>query len=233
MDHFVEIYRHRAADYHRMVQPEDADGNLLPALERVAPLDGRRILDLGSGTGRLPLLLAGRAAQVVALDLHTGMLREHLRQRELRGGSWPLLRGDMRALPVSAGWADVVTAGWAIGHFVGWYGAEWPAQIDRVLKEMHRVVRPGGALIIVETLTTGSLVPAPPNKGLARYYHRLETTWGFSRQQIRTDYQFDNVDDAVARTEFFFGAELSAKVRANGWARLPEWSGVWGKSLQP
>lgn len=231
MDHFVKIYRRRAADYHRMVQPEDADGNLLPALEQVAPLNGRRILDLGSGTGRLPLLLDGLTAQVVALDLHTGMLREHLHQRELHSGGWPLLRADMHALPVTAGWADVVTAGWAIGHFVGWYGAEWPAQIDRVLKEMHRVVRPGGALIIIETLTTGSLTPAPPTKGLARYYHRLETTWGFSRQEIRTDYQFDSVDDAVARTEFFFGAELSAKVRANGWARLPEWTGVWGKTV--
>jgi len=31
----------------------------------------------------------------------------------------------------------------------------------------------------------------------------------------------------VEWTEFFFGAELTEKIRANGWARLPEWVGMW------
>jgi len=34
MDHFKHIYAHRAAAYHRLITPEDVDGNLLPALER-------------------------------------------------------------------------------------------------------------------------------------------------------------------------------------------------------
>ena len=36
-------------------------------------------------------------------------------------------------------------------------------------------------------------------------------------------------EEAVARTEFFFGPELAARIRANGWARLPEWTGVWSR----
>jgi hypothetical protein len=39
------------------------------------------------------------------------------------------------------------------------------------------------------------------------------------------------VDEAVERTEFFFGPELAATIRANGWARLPEWTGVWSKKI--
>jgi len=93
------------------------------------------------------------------------------------------------------------------------------------------VVAPGGALIILETLSTGSLTPAPPSPGLAEYYDWLEQAWGFSRETIATDYRFASVDEAIARTEFFFGADLAAKIRAQGWARLPEWTGVWGKSI--
>jgi ubiquinone/menaquinone biosynthesis C-methylase UbiE len=81
VDHFIQIYSSRAADYHRMIAPEDVDGKLLSTLRATIPLTGKRILDLGTGTGRLPLLLAREAAQMVGLDLHWGMLRENVVQR--------------------------------------------------------------------------------------------------------------------------------------------------------
>lgn len=210
-----------------MIAPEDADGELLRALERLTPLAGTRVLDLGTGTGRLPLLLAGRAAQIVGLDLHRDMLRENARQRGLVNGDWRLVRGDMRALPFPGGWADLATAGWAIGHLRGWYADDWQNQIGRVVREMRRAAAPGGLLVIFETLTTGALTPAPPTPQLAEYYAWLEGEQGFRRETLRTDYQFASVDEAVARTEFFFGPELAEKIRANNWARLPEWTGLW------
>lgn len=228
-DHFRHIYAHRAADYQRMIAPEDADGNLLKAIESAAVLDGKRLLDLGTGTGRLPFLLAGWAAKVIGLDLHRDMLRQNQVERANVGGNWDLIQGDMRQLPISSGWAEVVTAGWAIRHFCGWYADDWQEQIGRVLIEMERVAVPGGALIIFETLTTGGLTPAPPTEGLARYYNWLEAGQGFSRHTLSTDYQFASVEEAAARTEFFFGPELAEKIRANGWARLPEWTGMWVK----
>ena len=227
MDHFRQIYTRRAADYHRLITPEDVDQRLLPALEAGLPLAGRRVLDLGTGTGRLPLLLAGRAGACLALDLHWDMLRENARQRAQAGGAWALAQADMRALPVPDAAVDVVTAGWAIGHWRGWEPDDWQTPVGRILREMRRVVAPGGALIICETLGTGARTPAPPTPGLAEYYAWLETDWGFTRQVIATDYQFADVDEAGARTEFFFGPELAAQIRAQGWARLPEWTGVW------
>lgn len=232
MDHFRHIYTSRAADYHRLITPEDHEGNLLPALQRVTPLAGKRILDLGSGTGRLPLLLSKQAAQVIGLDLHGAMLQENRRQRDRVGGKWNLAQGDMRGLPFPTESADVVTAGWSIGHLRGWYPEDWQVQIGRVLQEMHRVVVSGGALIIIETLTTGSLTPAPPNERLAEYYAWLESGWDFVRQTIRTDYQFASVEEAVSQTEFFFGVDLAAAIRRQGWAQLPEWTGVWGKRVE-
>lgn len=232
MDHFRHIYTHQADNYHRMITPEDYEGNLLPALQRVTPLTGKRVLDLGTGTGRLPLLLRDQMAQVIGLDLHAAMLQENQHQREQAGGLWNLVQGDMRALPFPGGWAEVVTAGWSIGHLRGWYQEDWQTQIGRVLREMHRLVVPGGALIIIETLTTGSLTPAPPSKHLAEYYTWLESEWGFARQTIRTDYKFACVEEAVSQTEFFFGAALAAMIGQQEWSQLPEWTGVWGKQIQ-
>jgi ubiquinone/menaquinone biosynthesis C-methylase UbiE len=229
MDHFRQIYSSRAADYHRMIAPEDVEGNLRQAIESVVSVRGKRVLDLGAGTGRLELLLAGEAAQVIGLDLHWEMLYENARQRSLAAIPWSLIQGDARALPFPSACVEVVTAGWAIGHLRGWYADDWQRQIGAVLSEMRRVCVPGGNLLILETLTTGSLTPAPPTAALAEYYAWLENEWGFQRQAIRTDYQFASVEEAVERTEFFFGAELANTIRANGWARVPEWTGVWSK----
>jgi ubiquinone/menaquinone biosynthesis C-methylase UbiE len=228
-DHFIQIYKHQAEAYHRLIAPEDVEGNLRPALERVTSLRGKRVLDLGTGTGRLPLLFGQETAQMICLDLHTGMLQEHQRQRDQQQGPWSLIQGDMRRLPIPTAWAEVVTAGWALGHFTGWYGEDWLNQANQVLQEMHRVVTPEGAIIILETLTTGSLTPAPPTPGLAQYYRWLEESWGFTRQEVQTDYQFADVEEAARQTEFFFGPGLATTIREKGWSRLPEWTGVWGK----
>jgi ubiquinone/menaquinone biosynthesis C-methylase UbiE len=231
MDHFKFIYTHQAAEYHRMIAVEDADARLLPAIEAVLPLAGKRVLDLGSGTGRIPLLIQGLASRVAALDLHRPMLRENELQRRRVQGCWTPVEGDMRRLPFPSRWADAVIAGWAIGHLRAWYDQDWKAHMTPILQEMHRVAAPGGALIIMETLSTGALTPAPPTAGLAEYYAWLETKWDFNRTEIRTDYQFESVDEAVACTEFFFGPELADAIRQNNWARLPEWTGVWSKRL--
>jgi ubiquinone/menaquinone biosynthesis C-methylase UbiE len=231
MEHFEAIYSSRADEYHRMIAAEDLDGRLLPAIERVASPRGKRILDLGTGTGRLPLLLGDHAAQMVGLDLHRDMLRQNIAQRLRHGGRWAVVQGDMRRLPFPSAWAEIVTAGWAIGHMRSWFAADWRAEIQQVLDEMHRVVAPGGTLIILETLSTGSLTPQPPNAELGEYYDWLERDWGFSCETIATDYHFASVDEAVARTEFFFGPEMASCIREYGWARLPEWTGVWSKLM--
>jgi ubiquinone/menaquinone biosynthesis C-methylase UbiE len=230
-DHFINIYTNRADDYHRFIAVEDVDGSLLKAIESVTPLAGKRLLDLGTGTGRLPLLLHQRVAHVTAMDLHRGMLREHTRQRDQVGGQWPLIQGDIRRLPLTAGCVDFVTVAWAMGHFPNWYAADWEFQLALALADMCRVIASPGHIIIFETLTTGSLTPAPPAPHLAAYYARLESEHGFTRHTLSTDYQFDSVEQAVAYTEFFFGPQLSEKIRANGWARLPEWTGMWVKEV--
>ncbi len=232
MDAFKQIYAAQAFEYHRMIDREDVEHHLIDALEAICPIRGRRMVDIGSGTGRIPLLFDGIAGQMIAMDIAPDMLRQNATQREKAGGTWDLVQADNRRLPLPDGWAEVVTAGWAIGHSCGWYPQTWREEIARAVGEMERVACRGGTVIIMETLSTGALEPAPPNADLAAYYRMLEQECGFRRDTISTDYQFGSVDEAVAYTEFFFGQELADKIRANGWARLPEWTGIWSKTVK-
>ena len=230
MDHFEYIYANCAREYHEMIDPEDVDNNLLKALSEIVDLKNKRLLDLGSGTGRIPLLLNKVTKKTIALDLNFPMLLENKKQQEAVGGNWPLINCDMRCLPFSENWADVITAGWAIGHLRAWYEDSWQNQIGKILREMQRLAVKGGTLIIMETLSTGSLVAQPPTPGLAELYAWFENEWGFTRKQISTDYQYSSVEEAVKKTEFFFGSEMAEQIRKNQWSRLPEWTGIWYKT---
>ncbi|MFC1997655.1 class I SAM-dependent methyltransferase [Chloroflexota bacterium] len=229
MDHYDNIYKHQADKYHRLISVEDVDNNLISTMSEFTPILSRRVLDLGSGTGRIPLLLHSQVEQIIAVDINRCMLQEQQQKREQMNGTWGLLQGDLRVLPFPENEFDIVTAGWAIGHFQGWYPVNWHTQVDRAVNDMIRIVKPGGVLIIIETLTTGGANPAPPTEGLAEYYTWLEDKWGFTHKVISTDYQFRDLDEAVELVGFFFGEELAQKVQENNWVRLPEWTGVWGK----
>ena len=226
-DHFIEIYNNQAEAYQRMIAAEDVEQNLLPALNSLVDFSGQRVLDLGSGTGRLARLLHKQAATGLALDLHWAMLRENRRLQQRDGFRWPLVQGDLHRLPLASAAAGVITAGWAIGHFCDWYGSEWRNHVEQALREMQRVAQPGASLLILETLGTGTLSAAPPTSGLAAYYELLEQAWGFQKYEVATDYQFDSMSEAVACMEFFFGEQLAQEIRGRGWRRVPEWTGIW------
>jgi ubiquinone/menaquinone biosynthesis C-methylase UbiE len=228
-DHFINIYKHHADTYQEMIEFEDVDGNLPRLLEEITSFTGKTILDLGSGTGRIPQLFP--QVGITCLDLQLGMLRESQRQCEIIGGRWFPLQGDGRWLPFPNSTFEVITAGWAFGHFAGWYPQTWQREIDKMLSEAERALKPGSPIIIIETLTTGAVEPAPPHEGLAAYYHYLENRHAFTRETIQTDYLFNDLEQAGYYAGFFFGPELAGKVKANNWVRLPEWTGVWHKRV--
>lgn len=227
-DHFIQIYRGHGKTYHEMITFEDTDQNLRPALQSINPFINQRVLDLGTGTGRLPSLFP--ESEFIGLDLHKNMLIEHL--GNIKEKNTLLVQADMRTLPFKEKSFDIVTAGWAIGHFTGWYPSDWKEQIELVLEQAVRVLKPSGWMIIIETLTTGSLEPAPPTLSLANYYSLLENLWGFSSMVVQTDYQFETLDQAERYSQFFFGEDLAKLVRKNQWVRLPEWTGIWTKQFK-
>lgn len=217
-----EIYAAHAEGYDELVRAEDCDGNLIPALAAVVPLDGATVLEVGVGTGRIARAIAGRVRAIAGVDRAADMLR--VARREVPA----VCRADARALPVRGGWADAAIAGWVFGHFREWMPDAWREEVAQALGEMRRALRPGRPLVVIETLGTGTAEAGPPTPGLAEYYAWLERAQGLARRAVvRTDYHFRDVAEAARVTGFFFGAAFGERVRREGWSRVPEHTGIW------
>ncbi len=98
---------------------------------------GERVLDLGAGTGTSSLPFAAVGAQVVPCDFSLGMLSEGKR----RHPQLPLTAGDATRLPFADGSFDAVTISFALRNV---------QDTDAALREMLRVTRPGGRVVICE-----------------------------------------------------------------------------------
>jgi ubiquinone/menaquinone biosynthesis C-methylase UbiE len=151
------------------------------------------------------------------------------RQKLGQGGwhNWQTIVCDNRAVAVAGERADVAIVGWSLGHFVSWYADSWREEIGQCLAEMRRLLRPGGTVIILETLGTNQLTPKPPSPGLAAYYQWLEQEQGFQSTWIRTDYQYPSVTEAVASVRFFFGEGMAEEIGQRQSAIVPECTGIW------
>ena len=105
---------------------------------------GGPVLDLGCGTGRLLIPLAGDGFDVVGLDLSASMLararaKARRRSRELAARTL-LLQGDLRALPLRGPFPLAVMAFHTIQHLVDDH------EIVATLREIRRVLSPDGWL---------------------------------------------------------------------------------------
>ena len=226
-DHYADIYAYHADEYERLIAREDYAGNLLAALQEIAPLQGLDVIDMGAGTGRLARVLAPFARSVCAFDTSAAMLAVARARLAAEGARhWHVSVADHRALPVESHSADLVISGWSICYTVVWE-QDWQAELGKALTEMQRVVRPGGMRIIVETQSTGCETPAPP-ESMRPYFAYLEAT-GFASTWIRTDYRFASFEEARELTTFFFQQDMSDRLISRKPAILPECTGIWWK----
>ena len=232
-DHFQHIYAERAEAYDRLIQAEDCEGQILRTIERLHPLDGARVVEVGVGTGRIArqLVRAG-VASVLGIDDAPAMLaiaHKHLEACAPPGSrsTWQLELGDASRLPVTEGGAELVIAGWVFGHATEWAPDAWHGRIGANLDELDRVTQRGGTQILFETLGTGTDDSGAPSPELAAYYAYLEDDRSFAHHVIRTDYEFESPQAAADACAFFFGDALANRILERAWSRVPEWTGVW------
>ncbi|HEV7930978.1 MAG TPA: demethylmenaquinone methyltransferase [Actinomadura sp.] len=122
---------------------------------------GELVLDLAAGTGTSSVPFAESGARCVACDFSLGMLRVGTRRNGDRTGTLGFVAGDALRLPFADGSFDAVTIS---------FGLRNVADTGQALREMLRVTRPGGRLLVCE-------VSSPPNRLLA-LGHRLHLRYG-------------------------------------------------------
>jgi len=145
--HVQEFFGARAADWDSRF-PDDGPA-YAAAVAELGLRAGDRVLDAGCGTGRaLPPLRAavGRSGVVVGADLTPAMLEAAIRAGRGRDGR--LLLADVAALPLRSESLDAVFAAGLIAHL---------PQPEENLRELARVVRPGGSLALFHPIGRAAL----------------------------------------------------------------------------
>lgn len=99
-----------------------------------------KILDLASGTGDLTFeLLALNPEAIIAADISEKMLE--IQRKKIASDKLKLVIADASNLPFENNYFDIVTIGFGIRNF---------EHLEKSLKEIKRVLKPGGRLIILE-----------------------------------------------------------------------------------
>lgn len=171
----------------------------------------RRVLDLATGSGDLAEAVGkacGPDTEVIGADFCAPMLR-HARLRGLP----KLVVADGMRLPFDDGIFDAITIGYGLRNMESWQGA---------LKEMRRVLRPGGTLAVLDfSLPNWRLIRTP----YRFYLHRILPTLGGWLTGNREAYAY--LGESIER--FPSGEAMVRLIESCGFGgarALPLWGGI-------
>lgn len=170
----------------------DHSGRVVSRLRALLPASGR-ILDVGAGDGWTAARIAAGGREVVALEPAAGMVAQRRSGDDLL---W--IRGEAGALPLADGSVAAAYATWA--YF-------FPSFLDpsRGLDELHRVVAPGGPIVVVNNAGDDELTRLGVRSG------GEPTDWftarGFDVEVVDTAFEFDEPEGARRLLAAYLGTE--------------------------
>jgi len=129
---------------------DEADARLL------GDVKDRRVLEIGCGAAPCARWLATQGARVAAFDLSTGMLRHAVDAAERSGIRVPLVQADAEHLPFRSESVDLACSAFGAVPFV--------ADSARLMREVARVLRPGGRWVFSVTHPMRWIFPDDPGQ---------------------------------------------------------------------
>ena len=177
----------------------DRAGRIEAAMESLHPFDGADLVDVGCGTGfHLPRFAALGCASVVGVEPHPPLVS--LAQQRISGmPRVRVLEGAAQALPLRDASVDIAQARWA--YFFG-------AGCEPGLRELERVLRPGGTAYVIDNDATRSTFGRWFTRAYPSYdpvaVERFWARQGWSRERLAIEWTFDSREDleSVVRIEF-------------------------------
>jgi len=176
-------------------------GHVTHAMRLLAPWAGQTLVDLGCGTGFWLTGYAAEAARVIGIEPDPA-LRAKAAARTAGLPAVEVVAGSAEHLGLPASSADVVHARFA--YF-------FPPNGEAGLTEVLRVLRPGGALVVVDNDYRwgefATMLDAASPEGVLRKADATDAWWrdrGAIRREVRSGWSFDRRADleAVLRIEF-------------------------------
>ncbi|MBA2652358.1 MAG: malonyl-ACP O-methyltransferase BioC [Tatlockia sp.] len=132
-------FNKHAQEYEKAARVQNEIGERLFERLHYLKISPRYVLDLGCGTGRFTPMLKKLypQAQIIGLDLSEAMLIQAKRKQGWRR-KWPLVNGDMTALPFADGCFDLIFMNQVI---------HWSQPLATVVHELNRVMNFNGCLM--------------------------------------------------------------------------------------
>lgn len=162
-------YPHGAEMPRDLVQfgPDLDDEQLQKLIAAVGPLEGRRVLDLGCGAGSASVAIARRGARVIAVESSTARLTQARQAADVAGVKVEFHHSDLADLAFLR--AD------SIELVVAVYSLAGVQDLGRVFRQLHRIMRPDGALVLSLPHPMAMMLEADPDDQQTPYLTR--TAW--------------------------------------------------------
>ncbi|MDO6802395.1 bifunctional demethylmenaquinone methyltransferase/2-methoxy-6-polyprenyl-1,4-benzoquinol methylase UbiE [Wenyingzhuangia sp. 1_MG-2023] len=115
-------------------------------VEIVKATEPKKILDIATGTGDLAIMLSNSisTAKIIGLDISAGMLEVGNEKIKTLGlsNSIEMVLGDSEKIPYEDNYFDAITVSYGVRNF---------EDLNKGLQEIHRVLKPGGTFVVLET----------------------------------------------------------------------------------
>ena len=176
-------------------------------VEIVANSQSKVILDIATGTGDMAINLAEtNAEKIVGLDISEGMLNVG-KQKVLKKGLQnriEMVVGDSENLPFENNSFDAITVGFGIRNF---------ETLEKGLSEIHRVLKPNGVFVILETSVP---TKTPFKQGYNLYSRHILPVIGKLFSKDRSAYKYLSDSASV----FPYGENLNNILRKTGFINV-------------
>lgn len=187
----IEFYTNKTEDYGLLERPQNVYNDYAQFIWKVAPNTNARILDLGSGSYRIPNTIGEYGyKQVVGLDYFTDQQLE-TNKKKLTLSNVDLVKYSSNGIPFENESFDVISSLCVLEHIIF---------VEDFLNEIHRVLKPEGKVIIM----------CPNWSGINAYINGLFHII-FKRDRF---WQLESINDAfigVFRSIFWYLRNLFSK----------------------
>lgn len=178
-------------------------------VEIVAKNKPKQILDIATGTGDLALMMASlNPDKIVGLDISAGMLevgKQKIAKKKL-SDKIEMIVGDSEQMPFKNNTFDAITVSFGVRNF---------ANLDKGIKEIARVLKPTGVLVILETSNPTKF---PFKQGYKLYTNIFLPIIGklFSKDKVAYSYLSESANS------FPFGEAFNNILKKNGFTHTED-----------
>ena len=196
-------------DYYEIFsQAEDANNQVLQYL--VEKTKDKIVLDAGCGSGKYLPFVSLNCKQYYGVDLSTNQLA--LASKKINTENVKLYCCNLKQIPLPNHSIDIIYASWVLGTIL---------DLDerlKVLQEFHRVLKPNGAIILIENAENSEFekIRNRDKDNRTIEYNNWILNQGFCIiSNIKDYFHFKDINEAKKTFETIYGNEVASKIKRN------------------